>query len=186
MSPIKKTFITADSLFTDSFRLAKKIYDSGYRPDVILVLWRGGTPVGIVVHEFLLLKGIKSYHTAIKAESYTGIGKRMPPVIENLKLITKNIKKNACVLVIDDIFDTGKTMDCVRKALKYKTRNVKTSALYLRGDTKSRFLPDFYMRETFNWIVFPHELIDLTKQEIKKKGTLISKLVHDSKNESSS
>lgn len=186
MSSIKKTFITADSLFTDSFKLARMIYDSGYKPDVILVLWRGGTPVGIVVHEFLLLKGIKSYHTAIKAESYTGIGRRKRPVIDNLKMIIKNIKRNAHVLVIDDIFDTGKTMDCVRKALRCKTKNLKTAALYLRGDTRSLFLPDFYMRKTFNWIVFPHELIDLTKQEIKKKGLLISRLVDDLRNEISS
>jgi len=63
----EKEYIGADELVRDSFELAARIYASGYRPDVILVLWRGGTPVGIVVHEFLLYKGVETYHTAVKA-----------------------------------------------------------------------------------------------------------------------
>jgi hypoxanthine phosphoribosyltransferase len=58
---VEKEFIRADDLVRESFDLAKRIYDSGFIPDVLLVLWRGGTPVGIVIHEFLLYKGIETY-----------------------------------------------------------------------------------------------------------------------------
>ena len=73
----EKEFISPTDLIRDSFALAKQIYDSGYRPDVLLVLWRGGTPVGVVVHEYLLFKNIRTYHTAVKATSYSGIDRRV-------------------------------------------------------------------------------------------------------------
>lgn len=44
-----KIFLSSNELTKDSFRLAKKIYDSGWHPEVIVGLWRGGTPVGIAV-----------------------------------------------------------------------------------------------------------------------------------------
>ncbi len=33
---VNKKYVSADSLYEDSFRLAKKIYDSGFRPGVVL------------------------------------------------------------------------------------------------------------------------------------------------------
>jgi hypoxanthine phosphoribosyltransferase len=39
-----KEYISANEFVRDAFTLARDIYESGYRPDVLLVLWRGGTP----------------------------------------------------------------------------------------------------------------------------------------------
>ena len=44
---MKKTFIQADELLKDSFELAWQVYESGYRPDYIVGVWRGGAPIGI-------------------------------------------------------------------------------------------------------------------------------------------
>ena len=68
-----KIYLQANQLYNDSFALAKQIYDSGFVPDALIALWRGGSPVGIAVHEFFLYKGIKFYHTIVKTVSYTGI-----------------------------------------------------------------------------------------------------------------
>ncbi|RUA03203.1 MAG: hypothetical protein DSY89_01230 [Deltaproteobacteria bacterium] len=105
----EKIFLTPDQLINDSFILAKKIYDSGFEPEIIIVLWRGGTPVGMAVHEFLLYKGVKSYHTVIKTESYTGIGTRAEVRVEHIDALLSTVPNNSKVLVIDDIFDSGKT-----------------------------------------------------------------------------
>jgi len=61
-----KEFIRADALFRDAFTLARRVYDSGFNPEALVVLWRGGTPVGMVIHEFLLYKGIRTYHIRTK------------------------------------------------------------------------------------------------------------------------
>ena len=42
-----KLFIQADELLRDSFKLAWQVYESGYRPNYIIGVWRGGAPIGI-------------------------------------------------------------------------------------------------------------------------------------------
>jgi hypoxanthine phosphoribosyltransferase len=166
----EKAYIRADDLVYDSFLLARMILDSGYRPDVILVLWRGGTPVGVVVHEFLLYNGVESYHTVVKAESYTGIGERHEPVIENLDRVAAKLDADTRVLVVDDIFDTGGTLSRVAETLGARTPHIRLATLYLhRGHNRTNRLPDFYLRRTDRWVVFPHEVVGLSPEEIRRK-----------------
>ena len=47
----EKIYLDSNGLTRDSFALARKIFDSGFRPDVIIGLWRGGTPVAVAVQE---------------------------------------------------------------------------------------------------------------------------------------
>ncbi len=177
----EKEYIGADELVRDSFELAARIYASGYRPDVILVLWRGGTPVGIVVHEFLLYKGVETYHTAVKAVSYTGIEKRTKPTVEHMDAVLATIGDGSRILVVDDIFDTGNTIKEVLALLGRKTDDIKFATLYYKEGTNETDLePDFYLRKTRRWIVFPHELMDLTPAEIKAKDEFVYRLLERS------
>jgi uncharacterized protein len=174
-----KEFVTANDLARDSFALAKKIYDSGFRPDSLLVLWRGGTPVGIFIHEFLLYKGVRTYHSAVKAESYTGIDERVEPCIDNLDGFLDRLTPSNQVLVVDDIFDTGCTLNMVRDILNARTRNVRIATLYYKiGTSRVDLVPDYYMRMTDRWIFFPHELMGLTPAEIQKKDEFVWRLLH--------
>ncbi len=175
---VEKEFIRADDLVRESFALAKRIYDSGFIPDVLLVLWRGGTPVGIVIHEFLLYKGVETYHTALKAVSYTGIGKRVEPMIENVDALMKHLTPDSKVLVIDDIFDSGSTMKKVVEELGGLVAELKLATLYYKSEANTTdIVPDFYGRETDRWIVFPHELLGLSVSEIRAKDRVISDLL---------
>ena len=54
---MKKLFIDSNQLLEDSFQLAWKVYESGFRPNYIVGVWRGGAPVGIAVQELLHQKG---------------------------------------------------------------------------------------------------------------------------------
>ena len=175
---MQKEFIQANDLVRDSFRLARQIYDTGYRPDVLLVLWRGGTPVGIVIHEFFLHSGVQTYHTAIKAESYTGIGKRIEPRIEKLDSVFDALTPDSRVLVVDDIFDSGCTVSRVCELLRQKTCHIKVATLFFKdGASRVAMKPDFYLRKTDRWIVFPHELMDLTFDEIRRKDPVVAEIV---------
>jgi uncharacterized protein len=174
----EKEYIRADDLVRDAFSLAHRIYESGYVPDVLLVLWRGGTPVGIVVHEFLLYKGIDTYHTVVKAVSYQGIGRRVAPQLESFDSVLGAIDDGAHVLVIDDIFDTGCTVREVYRRLTARTTNVKVATLYVKaGANQTEIVPDFHLRKTSKWIVFPHELMDLTREEIMQKDPFVHDLL---------
>ena len=175
---VEKAFLRADDLVRDSFRLAKRIYDSGFVPDVLLVLWRGGTPVGIVIHEFLLYKGIDTYHTALKAESYVGIGERVEPQIEYMESLLEKVTPDSRVLVIDDIFDSGSTMKKVLDLLSPAVAEIRIATLYYKPEANSTGItPDFYGRKTDRWIVFPHELMDLSLDEIRAKDQVVADLL---------
>jgi len=174
---IKKRFITPEQLYKDAYQLAHMILKSGYVPDVILVMWRGGSPVGIVVQEYLAYHGIKTWHSVIKSESYTGIATRKKPVLENISTTLKKIKSATKVLVVDDIFDTGSTLACLKDQLRNKTENIKTATIYFRKNSPAKDQPDYFLRKTASWIVFPHELIGLSRFEIKRKGINIHYLV---------
>ena len=63
---IAKKYITADELLLDSFKLGVDIYNSGFRPNFIVGVWRGGTPVGIAIQEILAYLGNESDHIAIR------------------------------------------------------------------------------------------------------------------------
>ena len=49
-----------------------QIYESGYRPDFIVGVWRGGSAVGIYVQECLQYLGVETDHIAI-CTSYRGM-----------------------------------------------------------------------------------------------------------------
>ena len=50
---MEKLFINSGELLEDAFKIAWNVYESGYRPNYIIGVWRGGAPVGIAVQEFL-------------------------------------------------------------------------------------------------------------------------------------
>ncbi len=174
-----KVFLRADDVVRDAFALAHQIYASGFVPDLLLVIWRGGTPVGIVIHEFLLYKGIDTDHTVVKSVSYTGIGARTAPRLEGLDPVLARLTPESRVLVIDDIFDSGCTMQAVTETLRTRTAHVRIATLYHKpACNRTAIVPDYVQRTTDSWIVFQHELEGLTEAEIKAKDSTIYELLH--------
>ena len=57
---MEKRYIQAQQLLQDSYQLAWAIFESGYRPNYIVGVWRGGAPIGIAVQEFLDVLGVES------------------------------------------------------------------------------------------------------------------------------
>ena len=105
---MKKLFIDSNQLLEDSFKLAWKVYESGFRPNYIVGVWRGGAPVGIAVQELLHVLGLPSDHIAIRTSSYTSIGKRSKKVnVYGLNYVIKKLESEDSLLIVDDVFDTG-------------------------------------------------------------------------------
>ncbi len=128
-----------------------------------------------MVHEFLAYKGLDVRQIVIKVASYSGIGKRRRLRIRRFSNDFLRIKKKTQVLVVDDIYDSGETIKSVKARLSSETENIKVATLYLRRGRRPG--PDFYVREVSKWVVFPHEILDLTKSEIRKKSRFISSLL---------
>ena len=170
-----KIYLQANQLYNDSFALAKQIYDSGFVPDALIALWRGGSPVGIAVHEFFLYKGIKFYHTIVKTVSYTGINESKEPVVENLDYVLKNISKDSKVLIVDDIFDTGSTARVMKEMLAPTGCELRFAMPYFKpARNTTDFGPDYFVKKVNEWLVFPHELCGLSPEEIKQKDLFVA------------
>ena len=61
-----KLYIKSEDLLRDSFKLAWNVYESGFVPNYIVGVWRGGAPIGIAVQEFLSVCGVKCDQVAIR------------------------------------------------------------------------------------------------------------------------
>lgn len=173
-----KQYMDANQLNHDSFLLAKNIYDSGFIPDAIIVLWRGGSLIGMIIQELFTFKGIKPYHTIIKASAYQEINKIGTVEVENMDHVLQKLKPGSQILLVDDIFDTGKTMEAVKNIIAPVSTNIKIATLFYKPThSLVNFTPDFYLKTIDKWLVFPHEIVDLTPAEIKEKDPVLARLL---------
>ena len=176
---IPKIFIDAATLRLESIRLARRIWDDGFRPDFLIGIWRGGTPPAILVHEYFRLRGLDPYHTTIKTQSYHGMRRGESGVeIKGLEHVIDAVEASDKLLLIDDVFDTGHTMAAilaeVRRRARRNTPECRVGTVYYKPTrNETDVVPDYWCVETDDWIVFPHELEGLTDEEIRDKGARI-------------
>jgi hypoxanthine phosphoribosyltransferase len=170
---IQKEFISADSLLKDSLQLGMQIVRSGFRPTFLVGIWRGGAPIGIAVQEVLEYHGLSCDHLAIRTSSYTGIEQQASTVrVHAVDYLVSRLRTEDHLLLIDDIFDSGRSLEAVLNELKRRCRrnmpeNVRIATVYFKPTrNKTQLKPDFCVRATDEWLVFPHELKGLTREEI--------------------
>ncbi|NIB41047.1 hypoxanthine phosphoribosyltransferase [Pseudomaricurvus alkylphenolicus] len=179
---MEKVFISSQQLLEDSFNLALSVYESGFRPNYIVGVWRGGAPVGIAVQEVLDVMGVESDHIAIRTSSYTGIGERDKRVrVHGLTYLIKRLESEDSLLIVDDVHDTGlsieQTIMDLREACKKNTPEIRIATPYYKpGNNQARQVPDYYIHETDKWLVFPHELHGLSLDEIREHKPELAKV----------
>ncbi len=182
---VPKTYISAQSLLEDSFRLGMQILDSGFRPSFIVGVWRGGTPVGIAVQELLDFFDVKTDHIAIRTSFYRGIARTGSRIrVHGMQYIIDNVNADQSLLIVDDVFDTGLSIDAVISHLRRKARrnaptDTRIATVYFKpGNNRTERVPDYYVHETERWLVFPHELHGLTREEILRNKLGIEPFAH--------
>jgi hypoxanthine phosphoribosyltransferase len=177
---MEKEYISASRLLEDSYQLGWKIYQSGFRPSLIVGIWRGGTPVAIAVHELFAIAGVECDHLPIQSRLYKGIDSRGQNVeVRGLDLLFAQLTGTDTILLVDDVFDTGLSMQKVLQEIhEHCAENlpeIRTAAPYFKPDkNRTAIQPDYYLHATSDWLVFPHELIGLTPAEIEKHKPEIS------------
>jgi hypothetical protein len=170
---MNKKFITAQELLEDSFRLAAKVFEDGFTPQFIIGIWRGGAPVGIAVQEYFDFKNIETDHIAVRTSSYYGINQQSKEIkVHGLHYIIENANAGDGLLIVDDVFDSGRSIEALIKQLKRLSRNNMPTDVriacpwYKPNNNMVDIVPDYYVHESDEWLVFPHELSGLTQKEI--------------------
>src|SRR3954465_7454016 len=137
-------------LFGDATRsLAQEIADSGFQPDMVLAVARGGLTVAGALAYALAVKNC----FAMNVEFYTGVEERLevpvvlPPTLDLVDI--RGLK----VLVADDVADTGKTLELVRDVIAEHVAEARCAVLYQKP--WSVIDADYVWRHTDRWINFP-------------------------------
>jgi hypoxanthine phosphoribosyltransferase len=137
-------------LFGTSVRdLAQQVVDSGYEPDLVLSIARGGLGLGMGLGYALDVKNL----SAVNVEFYTGVDQRLdvpimlPPTPQAVDL--SGLK----VLIADDVADSGKTLEIVQAFCADHVAEARTAVIYEKPWTVVH--ADYVWRRTDKWINFP-------------------------------
>jgi len=170
---VDKTYITAQQLLEDSFRLAHQVFEDGFQPNFIVGIWRGGAPVGIAVQEYFEFKGLATDHISVRTSSYYGINKQAKNIrVHGLHYLIENANADDRLLIVDDVFDSGRSVDGLIKQIRKQSRlNTPTDIRvacpwYKPGKNAVGFEPEYFLHQSDAWLVFPHELDGLEISEI--------------------
>lgn len=129
--------------------LAGQIAASGYRPDLILAIARGGLFVAGSLGYALSVKNLY----VMNLEFYTGVGTRhdvpmvLPPYLDPAEL------EDTSVLVADDVADTGLTLEAVHQFCQDVVSESRTAVLYEKPTSVVDC--DYVWRRTDAWVNFP-------------------------------
>lgn len=174
MSNIPKIWLTADELLADSYRLARAVLESGFRPTHLVGIWRGGAPIGIAVQEFFDWHGLDCDHIAIRTASYTGIDQQAKTVkVHALGWLVDRLNADDRLLVIDDVFDSGRSVEAVLAELRARCRantpaDIRIATVWYKpGRNQTALRPDYFIHQSEDWLVFPHEIVGLTPEEVR-------------------
>lgn len=141
--------VSWDEAYRLSKILAQKIKSSGFKPDIVVGIARGGLVPARIVCDFLLQRNLAT----IKVEHW-GIAATMGKAKLKFPLPVDISGKK--VLVVDDVVDTGDTYAVTMEHIKEKNPSEVRSAV-LHYKSCSTFVPDYWAekQDAWKWIIYP-------------------------------
>ena len=147
--------------------LANKVLDSGYQPDIVIAIARGG-----LVPARLLCDHLDIYNlTSIRITHYTSGANKAEVARLNLPL-NVNVN-NMKVLLVDDVDDTGDTLQLALAHINtFNPADVKVAVLHHK--LVSTVVPDFYAQKItrWRWLTYPWAVTEDLQGFIKKMQPL--------------
>ena len=180
-----KTVISAQELLEDSYRLGLDILESGFEPTLIIAIWRGGTPVGMAVQEILRLLGSTSDHIAIRTSSYTGVDqrgsrRRARPQLHHQEDLPRRSCADRRRRLRHRQYDRcgHRGTSSARRARDNTPEDIRVAVPWFKPTrNETKLLPDYFIHETAEWLVFPHELDALTPDELRESRPEIAEII---------
>ncbi len=129
--------------------LGERVRGSGFVPDIVLGIARGGLVLAASLAYALDCKNLFT----MNVEFYTGVGTTLdapvmlPPLLDTADLVDMS------VLVVDDVADTGKTLELVTDFCRDHVAEARSAVLYEKPTTVVE--ADYVWRRTDRWIDFP-------------------------------
>lgn len=138
-----------DQLGDVTENLARQVVDSGFQPDVVIAIARGGLVIAGSMTYALDVKLVD----AINVEFYVDVNETKPDPVLLAPMLDSASIADQRILVVDDVADSGRTLALVLKLLRGFGADVRSAVLYHKP--RSIVSPDFFWRHTDAWIQFP-------------------------------
>ncbi len=130
-------------------QLAQQIAETGFRPEIVIAVARGGLiPAGALAYAL----GTKAAGT-LNVEFYTDVEETLADPVVLEPLLDTSALAGKRLLVVDDVADSGRTLALVMQLLGQFGTEVRSAVLYTKPRTVIQ--PHFAWRETELWITFP-------------------------------
>lgn len=150
-----------NEIYYGCIALADQIKKSGFNPDIIVGVARGGWIPARILSDLLG----NTYVASMKVEFYKDVAEPAKKPVISQQVSTPVQGKR--VLVVDDVADTGESLTAVRRDLLSRgASEVKIATLHYKPQSILR--PDYYVRETSAWIVYPHERYEFVGSRVSK------------------
>ena len=122
----EREILTYDLFGTATRELAQIIADSGFAPDIILSIARGGLGLGMGLGYALAVKNL----SVVNVEFYTGIDERLEVPIMLPRTPAAIDMTGMKVLIADDVADTGRTLELVHEFCADHVAEARTVVIY--------------------------------------------------------
>ncbi len=168
----KLLHLSWDDVQVLSERLADKVKQSGFEPDLIVAVSRGGFDPARILCDQLGIRRLAS----VQVEYYMGVEQKSgePQVVYPLNADVKGMK----VLVVDDVSDTGTSLKTALEHVAARgASEVRVATLHIKPWTA--FKPDYHTDEVDKWIVYPWEPLESMNsiaKRLEKRGLTPSKI----------
>ncbi len=186
---MRKEFLPYTVVRNNALKMAKRIYDDGFVPDIIYCSLRGGAYMANVISEyFKLIKRAEKnsrpvLFAAVVARSYTDVHECSKVMIDGWTYSPDYLRPGDRILLVDDIFDSGRTINFLVETLLEKgvpRKDVKVAVhdykYFSYFDEQLPIHPDYWCRKhEVNspsedlWIHYmSHELVGLSDEELEQ------------------
>ncbi|MGD8914062.1 MAG: phosphoribosyltransferase [Candidatus Thiodiazotropha sp.] len=145
--------------WSEFYRLCGRLYEqisiSGFRPDTIIAIARGGYSPARIMADYFSVMNLLS----LKIEHYHGPDK-MPRAVVCYPLTADLGGKQ--VLLMDDVSDSGDTFSVALDHLKGCGAPARLCTAVLHHKATSSFKPDYYAKRLvkWRWITYPWALVE--------------------------
>lgn len=158
--------ITWPEIYRLCLDISKQVRSSGYQPDIVIAIARGGFIPARLVCDFLDLNAL----TSIKIQHYRSGADRLEKAVLEYPLCTEISDLN--VLLVDDVNDSGETLKLAVSYLQtFQPADIKTIVMHQK--ITSRYPIDFYAKKVikWRWLIYPWAVFEDISGFLRRKET---------------
>jgi len=158
--------ITWPEIYRLCLDIAKQVRSSGYQPDIVIAIARGGLIPARLVCDFLDLNAL----TSIKIQHYRAGAEKQEEAALEYPLCTGIRDLN--VLLVDDVNDSGDTLKLAVSYLQtFHPADIKTIVMHQK--MTSHYPINYYAKKIikWRWLIYPWAVFEDVSGFLRRKGT---------------